>query len=286
VTEHRWSKFWWQDYEGDDALRVVSLAAQGLWMRVLCAMHKGDPHGHLTINGRPPNDRQVAAIASAPEREVVRLLAELEQAAVFSKTADGVIFNRRMVRDKASGDRAREIGKTGGNPALKPSSSKKVKGGGNPGGLTPPLIHQDTEADTESEAESERTSKPRTMLARPPSACATDFDEFWGAYPRKVAKNAARRAYATALRRGASSAVILAGLQRQHWPDKGFTPHPATWLNEGRWTDDPAEVSPAPAPAASRQSNLSRLVNGGAADLLDRARKQDEEDAERNLSPH
>ena len=119
MTEHRWSKFWWQDYEGDDALRVVSLAAQGLWMRMLCVMHKGTPYGHLTINGRAPTPRQIAMMASASEREVVKLLSELEESGVFCTTEDGVIYSRRMVRDKAISDKGREDGKKGGNPTLK-----------------------------------------------------------------------------------------------------------------------------------------------------------------------
>ena len=147
----RWSKFWWQDYEGDDALRVCSLAAQGLWMRMLCAMHKGTPYGHLTVNGRPATVRQIAAIASAPEKEVAKLLAELAEAGVYSVDGDDVMFCRRMVRDKAAREKFSAYGKTGGNPALKAEDNPTDNGGGNPGGLTPPLKHQEAEAEAEAE---------------------------------------------------------------------------------------------------------------------------------------
>lgn len=147
MTEHRWSKFWWADYEGDDALRVVSLAAQGIWMRMLCAMHKGEPYGHLTINGKPPTMRQIAMMASTTEREAKKLLAELGEAGVFSRTDDGVIFSRRMVRDMETHTRGVNDGKRGGNPKL----ATAPKGGG----LTPPDngggYALDTEADTEAE---------------------------------------------------------------------------------------------------------------------------------------
>ena len=59
---HRWSKFWWRDHQGDAALRACSLAARGYWMEVLCIMHGATPVGHLLINGRSPNDKQMAAI--------------------------------------------------------------------------------------------------------------------------------------------------------------------------------------------------------------------------------
>lgn len=146
MTEHRWSKFWWQDYEGDDALRVVSLAAQGLWMRMLCAMHKGTPYGHLTVNGRAPTARQIAMMASATEREVAKLLTELEEAGVFSRTEEGIIYSRRMVRDKAVSDKAREDGKRGGNPSLRNP---------NRGGLTPPDNGGGYTLEAEAEAEAE-----------------------------------------------------------------------------------------------------------------------------------
>ena len=130
MTEHRWSKFWWQDYEADDALRLCSLAAQGLWMRMLCAMHRGAPYGHLAINGTTPSNRQMSIMLSATEKEVAKLVPELGAAGVLSRNDDGLIYSRRMVRDKAITDEAVANGKRGGNPTL--------KGNGKPGGLTPP----------------------------------------------------------------------------------------------------------------------------------------------------
>ena len=71
------------------------------------------------------------------------------------------------------------------------------------------------------------------------------FEDFWAAYPRKVGKGAARAAFDRARKRGATVAEIASGLCRQVWPkDRQFIPHPATWLNQGRWQDEPAEVQP------------------------------------------
>lgn len=72
------------------------------------------------------------------------------------------------------------------------------------------------------------------------------FAEFWQAYPRKVAKPAAEKAW----RKVAGEAdAILAGLKRasgcEQWAKDGgqFIPHPATWLNGRRWEDAPEPVS-------------------------------------------
>jgi hypothetical protein len=67
------------------------------------------------------------------------------------------------------------------------------------------------------------------------------FDEFWRTYPRRVGKDAAKKAWGQAAKR-ADVACILAGARRfAEDPNREpqFTAHPATWLNQGRWDDDP-----------------------------------------------
>ena len=101
MSNHRYSKFWWQDWQRDGALRMCSLAARGLWMDILCLAHDGIPTGHVTVNGKAPSNRQLAAIVGTTEKETAKLLNELEDAGVFSRTSAGIIFSRRMVRDAA-----------------------------------------------------------------------------------------------------------------------------------------------------------------------------------------
>ena len=67
------------------------------------------------------------------------------------------------------------------------------------------------------------------------------FDLFWTAYPKKVGKEAARKAMAKVK---APIETILTAIERQkrseQWTkDNGqFIPNPATWLNQGRWEDE------------------------------------------------
>jgi hypothetical protein len=105
---HRWSKFWWADWQSDAALRMCSLGARGLWMELLCLAHEAEPVGQVLVNGRQPTPRQLAAIVGASEREVTRYLTELEEAGVFSRTENGAIFSRRMVKDAAQSEAGRE----------------------------------------------------------------------------------------------------------------------------------------------------------------------------------
>lgn len=79
------------------------------------------------------------------------------------------------------------------------------------------------------------------------------FDEFWSVYPRRVAKEAARKAYGKALKM-APPAVILDGAKRyarqRAGEDMAYTKHPATWLNAGCWGD---EVSRSVVPVSNAQ---------------------------------
>lgn len=68
-----------------------------------------------------------------------------------------------------------------------------------------------------------------------------EFQEFWSYYPRKVGKLAAKKAFDKAY--GDYGPMVLEGVRRlahdPNLPPTKFMPHPATWLNEGRWEDEP-----------------------------------------------
>lgn len=111
-------------------------------------------------------------------------------------------------------------------------------------GLNP--IQSESEYESKSEYKSKRADARKL------------FAEFWSAYPRKVAKAEAEKAWKklnpdedlllTMLN------AIEAAKKSREWLDEGgkFIPHPTTWLNQRRWED---ELS---APAG-RLDNLQRL---------------------------
>ena len=186
---HRWSKFWWCDWQNDAALRMCSLAAQGYWMRALCIMHEAEPVGHLTVNGRVPTTRQLAAITGATEKEVTVYTHELEENGVFSRLPDGTIICRRMVRDAAATDEGRKWGKKGGNPNINPKG----------GGLTPPVngeakphpLSEGVKLDLRSlEAEAEREPPyPHGVGEGTPASPGTPPSRADGSNPRAKGKN-------------------------------------------------------------------------------------------------
>jgi hypothetical protein len=89
----------------------------------------------------------------------------------------------------------------------------------------------------------ERKGKEGNKRSSSTAAPSTEkFDEFWRSYPRKVGKQAAAKAYARALK-AATHERIMSGVEdyriRMAGKDPQYVAHPATWLNGGRWEDEP-----------------------------------------------
>jgi hypothetical protein len=78
------------------------------------------------------------------------------------------------------------------------------------------------------------------------------FQVFWVAYPRKVAKGAAVKAWGTAVKRGADPEKILAAAEAFAFACRGkdseYVPHASTWLNQERYNDEPERAAPAEQP--------------------------------------
>lgn len=76
------------------------------------------------------------------------------------------------------------------------------------------------------------------------------FAEFWQAYPKKKAKDAAQKAWGKRRPNSDLLAVMLRALERQtsspdwHKDSGRYIPFPATWLNRGQWTDEDTETAP------------------------------------------
>jgi hypothetical protein len=126
------------------------------------------------------------------------------------------------------------------------NETRTVKSGHSERGATP------REIDLFAGEEKGRARKPRN--ASSPPAEDESFGSFWNAYPRRVGKAAAKKAFDRAVKDGARPEEITLGAMRfaaereRAEPDPAtrerFTPHPATWLNSGRWEDAPAAALP------------------------------------------
>lgn len=80
------------------------------------------------------------------------------------------------------------------------------------------------------------------------------FESFWKCYPRKTAKDNARKAFAKIKPSEDLLATMMEALAvhctSNSWlkDDGQFIPHAATWLNQKRWTDEVLQSSPVQVP--------------------------------------
>ena len=70
---------------------------------------------------------------------------------------------------------------------------------------------------------------------------SSDFEAFWKAYPSKVGKGAAWRAWQKVRGRPPVKELIAAIEAQMTWRRwvRGYIPNPSTWLNQRRWEDEP-----------------------------------------------
>lgn len=91
----------------------------------------------------------------------------------------------------------------------------------------------------EKEKEKEKESKPTDSR----------FARFWMAYPKKVGRGAAEKAWLKAGINGEIEQVMSAiesQKQSDQWIKDGgqYIPNPATWINQKRWLDEAVQVHP------------------------------------------
>jgi hypothetical protein len=117
-------------YPGDwlrDSISGCSLAAQGLWLRMMIIAHDSDRYGYLTTNGVAIPPGSIAQRCGCTLEQYTTLIDELTIAGVVSRSADGsAIYSRRMARDGRLRDIRSKCGKLGGRPP-KYKTEKGVK---------------------------------------------------------------------------------------------------------------------------------------------------------------
>lgn len=109
--------------------------------------------------------------------------------------------------------------------------------------------------------ESKGTQNPEENLTEPPQAADHDrssFEVFWMKYPKKVGKDDARKAWQQ--KRPDLAAVLSALSSQAEWLAREggkYTPNPSTWLNQGRWQDEPPKTG-AVVSTTTQQNLLNR----------------------------
>jgi hypothetical protein len=198
---------------------------------------------HSGRGGIYPSHETLAAEARCSARKVQHALDELRALGVVAS----VRRNGRGGRTSNSytlHPNGGEVTAHGAVTGLSPTARGDVGNGTTCRQVTAPRAEEEEPSEEE----------PLKKIPLPPAGVSRDevvvsgagsFESFYAAYPRHVGRAAAEKAFAKAVR-VATAEVIVAGAKRfaadPNLPPKEqaqFIPHPATWLNAGRWDDDP-----------------------------------------------
>ena len=90
-----------------------------------------------------------------------------------------------------------------------------------------------------------------------------DFARFWRAYPRKLGKLAALKAWKTALRIACAKDIIDGLYLYPFRSEAAYQPHASTWLRAGNWMIE----GDTPPPTVI----VEQRRGGGALDMFERA---------------
>lgn len=98
---------------------------------------------------------------------------------------------------------------------------------------------------------------------------AWPFDEFWRLFPNKVGKGAAEKAFRKVEKSRSVEFPFLLEALRRYAAKNDDRPwcNPATWLNQSRWTDEPAEAVGGKAQRAGSGGSLIAAIDKMRASL-------------------
>lgn len=119
-------------------------------------------------------------------------------------------------------------------------------------------IGGDLDLDQEKDLE-KNTQEPSCATAGKASAVDSMFAVFWAAYPRKIGKKDALKAFQKIKPNDDLLQTMLDAVAKQSkshdWLKEGgrFVPHPTTWLRGERWSDDVQQLEKAPQPPVAQR---------------------------------
>ncbi len=241
------SSHWWRAYDeavDDPKLLLLSDRAHRAWFNLMCLASIG--------GGRLPERKVIELKLRLSASKTKAVLDELIEAGLLDQDDVGLAphnWNGRQYKSDVSTERVKRFREQQRNVSETPPENRIQK--------------------PETESSSLRSEDAR---ARPNEA----FDEFWSLYPNKVGKQAALKAFVSIMKSNAVTLDrLLFGLTAyvNKTDDRPWC-NPATWLNQGRWDDQPAEVIPHDrrnsviAAADKLKQTIAAFERGDEAELL------------------
>jgi hypothetical protein len=235
---------WWRAYNeavNDPKLQLISDSLFRAWFNVMCIASAND--------GELPALKDLAFTLRLSPTKTAQVLAQLHAAGLLDKTETSFTphnWGGRQYKtdkpDETAAERMRNYRERKRNAMSTDPSPLRVTDRNvtddvtdrNTVTVTVPRL-QTTDTDTE---QKEDTREAALSSAEP------RFEVFWSEWPNKVGKPAALKALKSAVKRAPFGEIMdgVASYIRDKPPDRPWL-NPATFLNQNRWEDQPAQVA-------------------------------------------
>lgn len=227
-----------QDFLTDEKLRECSAASVGVYIMLMCVMHKQEEYGTIILREKDRQNEDIIKDFAKKlakhlpfEVEVIgNALRELLDEDVIQLDGDRIL-QKRMVRDADVSEKRSAAGRKGS--ATTNTKFAAAKGAANPSASDP--------------AKPDETPPPKRAKRQ---SCLTSeqmalFERFYAAYPKKVDRATAERAWAKIdptpdeeMTERIIAAVQAAKRHDDRFRERQFTPNPASWLNAKGYLND------------------------------------------------
>lgn len=251
------------DFLVDEKLAYCSAESTGVYIRLMCILHKMPEYGVVTLKEREKKSDdtirnfadQLSYLMPYTVEVIDRSLRELISEGVLTLDNDR-LYQKRMVKDGEISIKRSDAGKRGADStnsrfaAANLSANDAANGSANSPANLPANSEYENEYEIENETDIENEDSRVSDSVPKKSLQEERFDVFWKAYPRKSNKGGARKAWKKLSPDKELFAKIMAALEvakkcEQWTKERGqFIPYPATWLNQERWDDDYGPASP------------------------------------------
>lgn len=234
MAEVKWIKITTDIFDDEKILLIESLpdsyAIITVWFKLLCLAGKQNNSGVFLMGRIPYTDKMLATIFRMKETTVTLALKTFEDFGLI-EIVDGVITipnwgkhqnldqlesKKQYMRNYMAEYREKQKALTSGKSNCKTNGKANV-----------------SQADKEEDIDKDKDKED-----------IYSFDEFWSAYPKKKAKEAAKKAWAKlkpdeSLGKTIIQAVIESAKTKDWLKENGkYIPYPATYLNGKRWEDE------------------------------------------------
>lgn len=220
--------------------RDATDAAVAVWFSAWCMAGNCHAEGKLITNGVPVTLEEFAALGNFETSFTEKCFASMVRRGLMQ--FDGEVYTMMNWDNEETKDR----GKEGVNERKRRSRERLAAiARGETVEPVQPLFPAKSIPQVAPTAEPQQETASVAEQPKPKRLAKViqidSFEEFYAAYPRKVGRGQAEKAYRTALK-STTHEEIMQGLNAQipklNRTGQQYRPHPATWLNGRRWEDE------------------------------------------------